>query len=660
MISNTWQDMGALPVDNQPMATDQQQQPEQKPKRSGWKSWVPMGAGLLATLAAAPLTGGASLAGTAAILGAAGLIGGGAGEWAAQKLNNEKTDLKAIAKEGLVSGALSAIPLGRAGQIGKNVVAKGAERAGVRVAERGAAGGIRNWVGSKLLSAADDTALRATQLSGKKEALKNFEKRFGEDLGAYIRNNNLIGKTGKEVEDTVISGLNKKYADTVGKIERSITSSDVLAQNMKKGSSLNKLLTGASTENKQLADDVFKELDQIFKNEGGAITPQRLNEIKSEYQRLAKNAYKLGSNTKASVNEKVAEYLKKTLQGVSGTDDLARTGKELDKAYKAADLLASASQNGRGTLSFGLTDAIVAAPGLAMGNIPAMVGAVGAKRAVNSPQVQSFIANKLGQAGEKLIAGGAKRAATETVVDNTAKGLIKQTAKDQIPGRTIQALTTAGSAMQPNMPTMPTDPGMDQSQFDQIDQANLMALLTGGQPGASGSQYSEENLLADIQRDPKNMDQYMQLFEFLNPQSKDQKLNSTTATQLASSANAENTLNQLEQLYGATGGGSGKIGGFIKSKMGGMGLNNETASYEALAASTVSQLARALNGGGQVSDADAAVVIQALPKVTDSPEVARTKFMALRARLQAAQQNTMRFGGAASGSDAELQAIMGM
>lgn len=122
-------------------------------------------------------------------------------------------------------------------------------------------------------------------------------------------------------------------------------------------------------------------------------------------------------------------------------------------------------------------------------------------------------------------------------------------------------------------------------------------------------------------------------------------LGATAKNGLASSANAINTLDQLEGMFGQAGGGGGRIGGAVQNLLGGAGLNNNVDLYNTQAGSTVTQLAKALNGGGQVTDADARVVIDALPKVTDNPEVAAQKFAALRQRLQVAAQNTAQFGG---------------
>lgn len=684
-LQSNYQKMGGglpLPQYNQPQA-GAAENPD-KPKRSGWKKWIAPGLGIAATLAAAPFTGGASLAGTAAILGGAGLIGGGAGEWITQKLNHEKTDLGAVAKEGLINGALSAVPLGRVGQGvkagAKAIVGRGAEAVGEQALKEGgeqaaARGGgkLTSWLSGKLLKGADDTALRATQLSGKKEALKGFEKRFGEDLGTYIRKNNLIGATGKDVEEGVISGLNKKYAGIVSKIDKPITSSDVLAQNMQKGSSLEKLLKSGSTENKRLADDVFAELDTIFKEGGGkGLSAQRVAELKSEYQNLAKNAYKLGSNTKASVNEKVAEYLKKTLQGVSGSDELKVVGKEIDKAYKAADLLASAAQNGRGTLSFGMTDLLAATPGAAIGGLPGAAVAVGAKKAINSPQVQSFIASKLASAGERLAGAGASRAAAGAaapVVEQGAKQLVKQTAKSQVIPRSLQGLAimnggapgTASGANgaqsydNPNSPFNPASPNYNPSLVDPN-------AVGGGDIGSvmSESPYSREAMRADIMRDPKNADQYAKIYELMNPQGSELTLSDSAISRTTDAQKALGGLDELDSIL-ADGYAGGKVSGNLRK------LNPFDSKFQTQQASIdrIRQIVGKALEGGVLRKEDEDKYKKILPTMQDQPDVYRAKVAQLRSMIQADMQSYLQlqqgYGkGAGQAGGADIQQLLGV
>lgn len=648
--------------------------PKEK-KRAGWMNFIPAATSIIGGIGGTFLAPGLGTA-------AGGAAGGALGEWLTQKLSGEKDNAGKILTEGAfgalggigkgaqaIKGATTAIRAGEGAAQAAKVLRYGAPAAASVVAKEGAeqaatrgGGKIATWVGDKLLKGADDTALRASQLSGKKEALKNFEGKFGEDLGTYIRKNNLIGKTGKDVEESVIKPLGEKYGTLVKDIKGEITSSDVLAQNMKPGSSLNKLLKSSSTENKALADDVFKELDQIFSTNGGKLTPAKLNEIKSEYQNLAKNAYKLGSNTKASVNEKVAEYLKNTLQGVSGSKELATTGRNIDKAYKAADLLASAAQNGRGTLSLGLTDLLAAGGGGAVGSLPGAVAAVAGKRAWNSPKVQSFIASKLASTGEKLVGSGAAKAAVEEVVPQGAKAIAGQTAKNMAKAQAIPRslqLMAGGAApegvpgadpnalpeMNPNSPFDPSSPNYNPALIDPNAVNPLSAVMGADQ----ASPYSLAAAQADIARDPAHMDDYMKLYTFLNPEPKGSDLSQTSKSALASSDNAINTLDQLEGLFAKAGGGSGRIGGRLKGLAASAGFDENARVYNSLSQASVTQFAKALAGAGSgtVSDMDAKVIIAALPTINDNPAEAKAKFAALHQRLENAKSNTMTYGAGA-------------
>lgn len=163
--------------------------------------------------------------------------------------------------------------------------------------------------------------------------------------------------------------------------------------------------------------------------------------------------------------------------------------------------------------------------------------------------------------------------------------------------------------------------------------------------------YSRESALSDIQRDPANADYYMQLYEFANPKNETAELGAQASKDLSLNANATNTVDQLEQFYQMAGGGSGKLGGTIRNKLSGIGYDDSTQAYNETARSSLAQIARAL-GAGNPSDADIAIQESALPKITDSPEVAKAKFDLLRQKLMAAQQNALRYNTAGSGGAA--------
>lgn len=170
-----------------------------------------------------------------------------------------------------------------------------------------------------------------------------------------------------------------------------------------------------------------------------------------------------------------------------------------------------------------------------------------------------------------------------------------------------------------------------------------------GNLSESESMYSRENAAMDIQNDlqatgGQNMDKYLKLYEFLNPENKGGKANATTQKALSQSANAESTLSQLEGILGKAGGAGGPIGGNISSFFGGLGMNNDAKTYNDLASGSVTQIAKALGETGAMSDSDRIAYANLIPRITDTQEVASAKFAALRERMAAAQQNTLQYG----------------
>lgn len=161
------------------------------------------------------------------------------------------------------------------------------------------------------------------------------------------------------------------------------------------------------------------------------------------------------------------------------------------------------------------------------------------------------------------------------------------------------------------------------------------------------SPYPKANLMADIQRDPRNAEKYIAQYEALQeiyaPPVKE-KTSATAQKALAQSANGESTISQLSELLNAAGGGQGNVGGNISSFLGGLGLNDNAKTYNDLARGSVAQIAKALGETGALSDSDITTYSAMLPKLTDTEAVARNKLVALKQRLAAARQSTMRYG----------------
>lgn len=277
---------------------------------------------------------------------------------------------------------------------------------------------------------------------------------------------------------------------------------------------------------------------------------------------------------------------------------------------------------------------------------------VGSRMVNNTQGIKDAIISKAGE----LVANPARRgfaSAVKRAGGNSLDGALQAGSANAV-GQGIAGLVTRQGAGR--LVTQGEDPSVNQLpstiQEGQVQDAAGLPIDTQGQVsspfGYSSTEIGQALMKAYTAGDAvaaKQLESMYELAAQMESQTGGSQLSSSAATQVASNANATNTLDQLESLFGTAGGGSGKIGGTLQNALAGMGMSGDVQTYNDLSSSSVSQLARALNGGGQVSDADAAVVIQALPKITDSPEVAARKFAAIRARLQNAMQNTLAYSG---------------
>lgn len=137
----------------------------------------------------------------------------------------------------------------------------------------------------------------------------------------------------------------------------------------------------------------------------------------------------------------------------------------------------------------------------------------------------------------------------------------------------------------------------------------------------TNSMYSKANMMADIQRDPKHIDQYLALYKELNPESSGPKpLSSTAATQVA---NAQSGLRAIDQLQGMLGETNKNA---IASKLGGnLGRNIAgTQDFDAAKNEIIDVISRTRSGAALSKD-EINNYKRALPSFGDSPEVAQQK-----------------------------------
>ena len=221
------------------------------------------------------------------------------------------------------------------------------------------------------------------------------------------------------------------------------------------------------------------------------------------------------------------------------------------------------------------------------------------------------------------------------------------------------ALTNPGTP-QENVAPMEDMVYQGEEQPTSLDQALLGAQEQSNPFGVSKEQIAQNMMMALQQGDKEGFSQLKTMYELVSDyeaqgQGGGSDLTSQQATLMAKNQTAASSLDRLEQLYNSAGGG-GVIQGNIAGLAGNLNLNSSAKTYNDNIASAARFLGRAMGETGAGSDADAAAFIDKMPKLTDSPEVARMKLAELRQLLADSRQNMMYYGGGVSSLEDSLLA----
>ncbi len=190
----------------------------------------------------------------------------------------------------------------------------------------------------------------------------------------------------------------------------------------------------------------------------------------------------------------------------------------------------------------------------------------------------------------------------------------------------------------------PSDQGLQQASSDQA----LAGFGAGGGMGDQSQQtdYSLQAMEADVARDPAHMADYEALYKNIHAAEAPPALTAGQKTTIAGIQSAVGSLAPYAKQLEASG-SPGSIGGGIESFMGGLpGASAQNANIHGLDKSRVeiaTQIAKALTNGKP-----SAQLIKewenAIPSVTDTPQVRAAQWQTLSARLQGelsqAQQST--------------------
>lgn len=348
-------------------------------------------------------------------------------------------------------------------------------------------------------------------------------------------------------------------------------------------------------------------------------------------------------NTKAAIAKAADENGNLTSQQVY--DLKGEMQQELSRAY---DKVA------KGAPLTGGEDALIAARNAVNDQLPGDAKALGQKQSMLYDSADGLNQARNIQARTPSFLGGLPRFGSKGVSHaaqsvGTAVGVPVEAAGNAIAANPAGNKTVA-SLLQALAPTLQSMSPEGQDNFKQTLQDNAeqnfqnpSTLGATNQP-VEQSPYPEQNLMSDIQRDPKHASDYESIYAALKPAS-DTKL---TATQQGNVSDAQTALDALKQLEGGgqgTGGTAANIpliGGLIDSSGSNYNSNVQASAPAILQAAIGSSSPAALKANAGL-----------LPSSSDSPEVVSQKV----ARLRSLIQQSLEEQASAPQTQGDLQAL---
>lgn len=565
------------------------------------------------------------------------IVGTGAGAAAGSSLGEALENLitgesigKNVIKEGALGGIFGAGPVkllkgGAALATGK----------GVQAASRAALTPLRQRAGQALVGGADDLAVKQFRLTPTQ--LANYNKKFKEDAGTTIRKYGF--QNADDIAEKGIAPLQQQFDTAVTSIP------GVTKESLKKSimSRVNKLSASGPSDTKAIGSQLKKEADTILKNYGDVIDAKELNMIRRQFDDLVNYTEKVTNPARYGVNKRMADAIRETLQKADPSGSLKATGRELQKLRQLADNVSKQGQLGRGSLPLGLSTLMGgAAGGAAFG--PAGIGTAAGVAAVNSSTGRRLAytgAEKLGSALTK--SGKSGQSALGIAGREIGQNLLLPRQQPESLEDALMNQSLENSASNPS--TMPNSSAPMSADMMGRDYSNSGEM-------SSGSPYTRENLMADIQRDPKNANKYIEYYanleEIFNPEQEQPKPLNQAQQERADLISAldltEGAVNQGSINYGPIG---SRVEG-LKSVVN--KADPETLNFK----NTVSGLRAAITkarAGASLTPGELKLLAQYTPSDTDSEQVVRSKLAALR-QLYGYQQPT---GGGSSLEDALMQ-----
>jgi len=611
-------------------------QPTQQPKKKGRGGFLSSliseagGAGGAAGGAAIGASLGSVVPGLGTAIGGligagiGGFAGGTSGRLAENKIRDDQYNLGSAVKEGLLSGALSS-----AGQ------AFSLAKAGKAVTgEKGLANALKN-----ISAGGSEQAARIGRVEGFGKGLK--ASGMGIAQGAQARGVQPLGAAQSDEYIKAITASTKKggFGIPAGSPEAMQRALEPKLTNLTQ-----QLTNKYAANNVQLkANEISKLSSSILKkvstqgglDEGATRYAQEqvarltsakdINGLWNFTKQLEGVSTSLGKGSTAATTNKnaVIDIIRGEIRPILNTKvpGVANDNALYSSARNANELLKKAAKNqtGGGLVSRVSTSQPVKAAETILGS---KVESVGRALAGTGGPVTKVTNQMIRQAPASL--GRAIYGATQTPEAPVEQDTGMQPGMDQ--------------GMAPNGEIYPNEtPWLENGTSGPMDQR--MGGMMGGmqQPQV----YSQQAVMADIQRDPKNASTYLKLYETFTPKQPTSNIGKTSAAQYNLAQQGTNALTQLAGIIqrdpgvvsksGIPGKSLPLVGGYVQRAAG-------TTEFDTLGYAAVSSLLRAQSGAA-VPDSEVRAYMKAyLPRPGDSKEAIDRKLNTLAYGFQTVMQ----------------------
>lgn len=620
-------------------------------------SLLPMGGGIAGAAGGAALGAGIGSVvpvigtGIGGLLGAliGGAAGGGGGKVAENAIEGNKNIWEGVPQEAALSGIMGAGPL-RLGKAAIDTVrgvkaGAGLTEALTKAGTNAVEGSITGKLGEKLTNASNDLAVKDFRLTPTQ--LNNFSTKYGEDASQVIKRYGLSGKDASTITESTIKPLQNEF-DTIATKVATVPTADVL----KSFSSRYEPLIGSAVQDKQVIGQQLKQqAEAIAKKYGTDIPSTELNNLRKEFDGLVSYADKAANPARYGVNKRSADAAREALQtaadntGIKSSQGMTfkEVGNELSKLRQLTNNIGRQEQLGRGNLPVGLGNAPGAIIGAA-GGLPVAAAGYGVNAALNS------------NVGRRLLTSGAEKLGNKLTqkAAETNPYSIGQVAKRVVPVGLAGAIMDDQSLGGKNSSQNTSVNSMSSTEPINNNIPQLYNNVNSSASSASANPYPRENMLADIQRDPKNAQDYMKYYQTMQEiyQAPAQtKYSGSTAGTITDMYKGLQTLQDLSSMVG----GQDYAGGVIQGNVRKLNPFDTTYKQQQAMVDTARQIVGKAMEGGVLRKEDEEKYKKILPTMQDDPEVAVSKINYI---TNVIANNMQQYTGLVSGGGNSLSDVL--